>query len=328
MVTERDIVSVLSAYGIRPESTSQIDRVVGGWSGSLIWKVAERGGHDFCLRLWPQQHPREERLLYIHGVLGEVGKSLPIVACPLPALSGGTFVRDAEHFWELTPWMPGQADFHRAPSDVRLRAAMQALARFHNAAGSVQTTRGAAAAWTDRQQQVQELRCGGMDQIAVALAQSSDPEFDVTARQLWPLARKGFDRIVAHPLISAKTELHLLPAIRDIHREHVLFTDDEVTGLIDFGALRLDTPLADIARLIGSLVGDDRERRRIALDAYTDLRPLSTEDRGLIDFFDESGQVLAAFNWLCWLYVEGRDMGPPEPITRRLEEIASRLRLL
>jgi hypothetical protein len=89
--------------------------------------------------------------------------------------------------------------------------------------------------------------------------------------------------------------------------------------------MRIDTPLTDIARLVGSLVGDDREARQSAFDAYSEIRPLGQDDRRLIDLLDESGLVIGALNWLIWLYVERRDMGPAEPIIRRLDEILKRL---
>ncbi|MBW8885212.1 MAG: phosphotransferase [Planctomycetia bacterium] len=119
----------------------------------------------------------------------------------------------------------------------------------------------------------------------------------------------------------------LQPAIRDVHHDHVLFTGEEVTGLIDFGAMRIDTPLADVARLVGSLVGDDHEARQFACDAYSELRPLSEADRRLIDVLDETGVVLGALNWLIWLYIEHRDMGPVGPIVKRLNELLTRLEI-
>ena len=325
MLTERDITSVLIAYGIRPELAGRIEPVAGGWSGSQLWKITAADGRELGLRCWPAEHPSEERLLFIHRVLIEVAKSLPIVACPLPSAAGATFVRHAERLWELTPWMPGRPEDRHPPSEAKLRAALQALARFHGAAANVQTALDIAPSWTDRHQQAEALRRGGMEQITTALLQPLDAALDPMARRLLPLARRALDRLTGDALMSGPPELALLPAIRDIHREHVLFTGDEVTGLIDFGALRVDTPLADVSRLIGSLAGSNREVRRLALHTYAELRPLSAEDRRLIDFFDESGLVLAAFNWLRWLYVERRDMGPPEPIVRRLTEIEARL---
>jgi homoserine kinase type II len=117
----------------------------------------------------------------------------------------------------------------------------------------------------------------------------------------------------------------LQPAIRDIHRDHVLFTGDEVTGLVDFGALRIDTPLADLARLIGSLASDNAAARQLALDAYAAVIPLSNTDRQLVDLLDDSGILLGGLNWLQWLYVERRDIGELLPIIARLDEIVGRL---
>jgi homoserine kinase type II len=117
----------------------------------------------------------------------------------------------------------------------------------------------------------------------------------------------------------------LQPSIRDIHRDHVLFSGDSVSGLVDFGAMRIDLPLVDIARMVGSFAGDHPDQRSMALEAYSEFRPLSDGDLRLIDILDDSGTVLAGLNWLTWLYVDCRDMGPVEPIIRRLDEILRRL---
>jgi Ser/Thr protein kinase RdoA (MazF antagonist) len=98
-----------------------------------------------------------------------------------------------------------------------------------------------------------------------------------------------------------------------------------VTGIVDFGALRVDTPLADIARLLGSLAEDERAMRRAALNAYAAVRPLAASDVPLIDLLDRSGIVLGGLNWLRWLYLEERAMGPREPILARLDQIMQRL---
>src|SRR5205807_3808434 len=49
----------------------------------------------------------------------------------------------------------------------------------------------------------------------------------------------------------ADISLPLQPCIRDIWHDHVLFTANDVTGVIDFGAVDMDTPATDIARLLG-----------------------------------------------------------------------------
>jgi len=177
----------------------------------------------------------------------------------------------------------------------------------------------------DRQQRWKELQQSGLSAIERSLATPLGNEIDQRATRLLALAHKALESSQAIQSLAAGPELLLQPAIRDIHRDHVLFTGDEVTGLIDFGAMRIDTPLTDVARLVGSLAGDDREARQFAFDAYAAVRPLSAADRRMIGLLDESGLVLGALNWLIWLYVERRDMGPMEPIVRRLDEMLQRL---
>src|SRR5690606_41454282 len=63
-----------------------------------------------------------------------ISKGGPPLPVPLRDPSGASFVCSTEGLWQLEPWMPGKADFHREPSGARLAAAMQALGRFHVAA--------------------------------------------------------------------------------------------------------------------------------------------------------------------------------------------------
>jgi len=258
-------------------------------------------------------------------VVGSVATQLPMVAYPLRTAAGATFVEHGDHRWELTNWLPGTADYHAYPSPARLRAAMQVLARFHQLASRYQRRLGAAPAIADRLRQSRSMQDEGLSVIERALAAPLDEGIDGRASRLLTLARKALDTSHFVRALDANQELWLQPAIRDIHHDHVLFTGDEVTGLIDFGAMQIDTPLTDVARLVGSLAGDDRETRQFALDAYSELRPLSEDDRRLVDLLDASGLVIGGLNWLTWLYVERRNMGPTEPILRRLDEILKRL---
>jgi len=224
--------------------------------------------------------------------------------------------------WDLVTWRPGKADYRDAPSRPRLRAAMHTLARFHDLAGRDNCTPSLIPpSVTDRLHQWEELRGGLLAKIEQALARPLDNPIDQLAPRLLNVAKAAYFASRADQSLGEVPKLPLQPTIRDVHHDHVLFTGDEVTGLIDFGAMRIDTPLADIARLLRSLAGDDRDARAFALAVYAELRPLSAADERLIAWLDETGTILSVFNWLNWLYVERRDMGEPEPILRRLNEL-------
>ena len=118
------------------------------------------------------------------------------------------------------------------------------------------------------------------------------------------------------------------PCLRDVHRDHVLFIDDEVSGLIDFGAVKNETVAADIARLLGSLVLDDRQGWQTGLAAYQDVRPLAAAEVELITVFDRSNVALSGMNWLEWIYVEGRRFDDRPAILARIDEIMRRMERL
>ncbi|MCA9238011.1 MAG: phosphotransferase, partial [Planctomycetales bacterium] len=87
----------------------------------------------------------------------------------------------------------------------------------------------------------------------------------------------------------------------DARREHVLFTGDAVTGVVDFGAAGVDTPVGDLVRLLGSFVADDSDRWRRGIEAYQSVRPLSDVELRVIEPLRHSEPLLAAANWIGWL---------------------------
>lgn len=347
-----DPAAVLSYYIPQPAMVRRIKPLAnaGGWSGSQLWRVTVGVGslwrdktlprtlapaakdsrppcaddtESLCLRRWPRDHPTPDRLTFIHATLARAA-SLNFIPVPIHTTSGQTFIEHAGHLWELTPWMPGVANCHTHPSPPRLRAAFQALAQFH--ASTAQTpTSGPAPAILERRDRLAELRSSEVSAIQAATRHALNTELDTRAQRILEIAPLRLAALAKPLEHAARQPLALQPAIRDIHHDHVLFTGDEVTGLIDFGAMRVDTPLTDIARLLGSLVGDDQPAREAALAAYAELRPLSAADRQLIDLLDQATLVLSGLNWLTWLYLERRDMGPAAPIAHRLDQILSRL---
>jgi thiamine kinase-like enzyme len=67
----------------------------------------------------------------------------------------------------------------------------------------------------------------------------------------------------------SKTFVMIHPCFTDIHRDHVLFDGDRLTGIIDFGAVKLDHPACDLARLFDDQTIDFHHIEKI----YDTYRP-------------------------------------------------------
>ncbi len=96
-------------------------------------------------------------------------------------------------------------------------------------------------------------------------------------------------------------------------------------GIIDFGSMRSENVAADVARLLGSLAGDQADDWRAGLAAYESVRRLSDDERSLVTAFDRSTVLLGGLQWLEWIYLEGRQFAQPDAVLLRVDELLSRL---
>ncbi len=115
----------------------------------------------------------------------------------------------------------------------------------------------------------------------------------------------------------------------DLWHDHILFRGRQVCGFIDFDNLHIDSPLIDLARLLGSLLGHVGPRWRAAEDWYFDCQQLvdPSTARHVVQALDQAGVLLSGINWLRWILLDQRqfDWQRVEP---RLMAIGIRLRQL
>lgn len=329
-MSERSIIAgVLSHYhpGV---VVKQLERLggAGGFSGAAFWRI-ETGETRLCLRRWPPEHPNHDQLRSIHNVLNHVAAN-GFAKLPTPSRSrdGETFVSMAGHFWELTRWLPGQADFHQVPTGERLDAALLALAQFHRAAESFESLIGPPAGIASRREQLERLCAGGADELSRAVAGGGWAEFQQRAISIVHCFKEHAPAIRPLLELASRFRVPLQPCIRDIWHDHVLFKQDEVSGFVDFGAMRTDHVAGDIARLLGSLVGSDRAKWERGLASYQSLRPLSADELVLVDAYDRSTVLLSGMNWVQWVAVEGREFNQRQRVLSRMDEVVQRLQQL
>lgn len=308
---------------------------MGGYSGATISVLHAEAG-VFAVRQWPSDAERD-RLFALHRLLSWLrDNGLGFIAVPCRTADGRTLIEFAGRLAQVEPWMPGEADFHRRPTNERLANAMEALAAWHRTAArypappgdrrwfdSVPLARSPAV--TERLARVQRLTPALLtDHLELARARSASCWHPLLTRLAEGIIATcaRVERMLAEHIAEM---VPLLPCLRDVWHDHVLFVDEHVTGLIDASACRTECVAADLARLLGSLVEDDVAAWQAGLVAYERRRLLSDAERRLIPVLDRSGVVLSAATWMEWLGPQNRRVWDSARVKDRLERLSRRL---
>ena len=282
------------------------------------------------------------RLRGLHRLLQTIRDAgVQTVAVPLVSDEGCTTLLHQETIWQLEPWMTGTADFRSNPSRERLQSAMAALADWHRAARRF-PAENAEREWfrcepnatspavIERLQKVLKWQRGRLLRLRHVIdsqqpSASTESEFGRLGR----IVMSRFDSIgetIAVELRKAtdlRVDIH--PCLRDIWHDHVLFNGNQVTGMIDPSACRCDTVATDLARLLGSLIQDDREMWSFGLQCYEQHRPLSGEEHRLVQVLDRSSVLLSGLTWLDRYYLQHRAFSDIGAVVERLQQIVVRL---
>lgn len=109
--------------------------------------------------------------------------------------------------------------------------------------------------------------------------------------------------------------LTLHPCVRDLRGEHVLFENDRVSGIIDFGAMAVDHPAVDLARWLGDVANETTFNT--GLNAYRCVRVLDAPDE-LVRLLARTGLVCSLLVWLVRLVVRREPFPDLPAVAQRL----------
>jgi Ser/Thr protein kinase RdoA (MazF antagonist) len=294
----------------------------GGYSGARLWRVSCELG-EICLRAWPPS-VTTGTLQLPHECMRLAGSAgLSFVPTLHAGTTGMTWLEHEGRLWEATSWQPGQADFAANPSKIRLQAACSALARLHESWKS----------WRAGQEPCPAVlrRIARAEEWLSLKATGWRPTWKVN-ELLRPLIERGLPLLEYHvpriPILLrawADGTFPLQPCLCDVWHDHVLFTGDTVTGIVDFGGTKIDHVSVDIARLLGSLVGSDREQWAVGLDAYRAVRRLSAEEEKLAPVLDQTGTIVGVVNWVLWICRDRREFEDWRGVAQRLSILLDRI---
>jgi len=303
----------------------------GGFSGARIWRASCASG-KFALRRWPRPGLPARRILGLHALLRHL-ESAGFQQVAVPVFAQGTSLHhDQGADWQLEPWLPGRADFHQAPTRIRLEHIIRSLAQWHTLAATFRSSV-EAAEWFGarpdgpspglRERLAAIVR---LDEQVLGLANSylrkipDEPLRNCCQRVLCAI-RAGRTRVQRELQRVSDRCVRLQPCLRDVWHDHILLDGPSVMGIIDPSACRVDTVATDLARLLRSLVGHRTEDWQFALDVYEQHGRLNAAERSLVPAFDHSGVLLSGWTWLQWLLFDGRRFEDLQAVLVRLTDI-------
>lgn len=263
------------------------------------------------------------RLEHLHGWLGRL-RHLGFIPIPIPDREGRTIQDSGGRHWQVEPWMPGLADPARPPTRERVVAGFAGLGAFH-ASLAQQGRVGSSAGLAARAREIEGWISGGFDALEAALRRAPAgvereraARWSLLARRLAPVVREELGR-------EAGRDVPLQPCLRDARPEHLLFLGNTLSGLVDFGAMALESPAADLARLLSEWIGPENALRSAALTAYGAVFPLGPDTSRLIGVFDRSTALLIGGHWARWHFLEDRSFEDPEAVRQGLGRGLDRL---
>jgi Ser/Thr protein kinase RdoA (MazF antagonist) len=304
MLQDSSVSLVLSRYPSRLQPVSLIRRLgnAGGTSGAKLWSYRAEDG-EMLLRAWPRHGPTLARLELIHGWIREVA-ALDDVPVPVPvqAIDGRTVQQHDALYWEVAPWLAGAPESRRPPPAARVQAAYAALAAVHRRLSGYAHRR-ASPGLRLRIGELEKLAAGGLEFMAAALERSQADPLCVPGRRWVSLARSTIPKLLPSLHDAARLQVVLQPCLRDARPEHFLFEHERLSGLIDFGAMGIESVAADLARLIGEWFAEDHSLRALGLEAYQHVRLLDASELALISALEATGDLLIAGHWLSWHFL-------------------------
>ena len=304
---------------------SRVHLVQGGLSGARLFRC--EGLVPFALRRWPME-VRADRVSEIARVVEFASESCALVPKRLQ-LGEGEYYRDVTgYLWTLESWIPGQPLRCDATID-EIALGLEAISEVHAAFRGAGRQKAPAPSIAERLRRVENLnhevpRALGSANRPPVIAEELERATHVLASH-WGNVAPDLSQRLRH----RRGDVTLQWVVRDVHREHVLFEAENVRGIIDFDAIRVDFPLLDVTRWITGFDEFQRDPEgliRRALAGFS-LGNAFPDDLGPADAYDwivvlaAANSWISLANWVVWTTLESRQFSDWQRVKERMRRL-------
>ncbi|WP_197172277.1 phosphotransferase [Novipirellula aureliae] len=314
-----------------------------GFSGADVFRVTDSIGKTFALKRY-SVGTTIDRINSIHRFLSAVyHNDCQLVPRVCPVLNANdTVVWDGLRGWELVTWVSGSpikmTTNHRVLLDGLSKGAA-AIANVHRASHSLGIHQQPAAAVGVRLKRADEISklldqliCEGRANVfSDSLSAKIDSELTqslLTAIDFLAKRWQSITKSISESLRPfANMRLSNQHVIRDVHREHIFFDHDGisgVSGIIDFDAIRVDSPATDLSRWTTSFVSSGIQLSELWNSAFAGYRQewgLGEHEESLARHLTLASAWISLANWVIWVALQRRSF-PVEPnrVAARINE--------
>jgi Ser/Thr protein kinase RdoA (MazF antagonist) len=279
-MTDKIVELVLSKFAINPPfSLLSSNR---GLSDSVVYKVRSLDG-DFALKSYSPS--ALSSLQSTHALLDQTRKN-NFVLFPLIFRNkdNATVVYQDGFCWDLSSWIPGNIP---DCSIFNLVQSVKKLAQFHIAIGSEQSGVGVMPAMERREVEINSFSISAINFSAIGFL----PLFNLVELLKW--IRQEVGSLIGSPVPIVKIQY----CWGDARRENILFNGCEISGFIDYCAMRKDCREVDVSRMVSSFSGDDYLMWTKALNAYSESSQINYLVCRKLDIL---GTIVSLYRWLNW----------------------------
>ncbi|MCI0703214.1 MAG: phosphotransferase [Planctomycetia bacterium] len=313
---EQPPVGVIAHFALHTRGLTWI-RVSGGLSGARVWRGEVLGVPRVALKEWPENITRE-RLEHIHAWMSRA-EHLRFVPHVFANTSGETVHAEGGRAWDACQWMMGEA--RQSPTTEEIASACDAVAHLHRA-WATKTQHGPCPGVLNRLQILsagERILRAGPEAIP-----SHSPQLDALVRRTVRAVARVSIRTQEALRVWENRSVALQPCVRDLRGEHILFEANRIVGIIDFGALAVDSPAVDLSRLLGDFAPDEK-LFAAGLNQYRASGGALDVPDEFVSLLARSGITCSVIGWLIRLVVRRELISDPASVVARLSGLVAQV---